>query len=337
MDERKIIEKNSPEENSPPLKRRGGPTSLEGKAKSSIERTGRLVPVVRGSRERTGRLAPVVRGSSLNRLTHGCRSERTVLPFEDRAQWEFTLESWMTAYDPQAHRPSVGRCARLDEEPTAATLVFETARAQWIFQRNQQRLDETESALPSDAIEWSDEHIKRYNNFLRYKTTAERSFYRAFNNLEAHYKRQSDKTVAIERARAQMGKIQMQWLKQKAAIALTRDLCGLQWVEVSANSSGECVTSYAPTNEQLAEILASRTERAEKENTPRPQFVTRYVHFVAGVPPAYDWLHPNDIQRYRSCTGVQHFTYEDWLLQIEAEKQAATGHLQPFTTGVLME
>jgi len=99
--------------------------------------------------------------SSMNRLTHGCRSQRTVLPFEDPAEWEFTLQSWTSTYNPQ--------------DPTAATLVFETARAHWIFQRNQQRLDETESGLPPDAIEWSEYHIRRYNNFSRYKTTAERS------------------------------------------------------------------------------------------------------------------------------------------------------------------
>jgi hypothetical protein len=295
------------------LNRGTGPTSPEGKARSSM-----------------------------NRLTHGCRSERTVLPFEDPAEWEFTLQSWMQAYRaldarctreekeaycPQAHRPSAGRCARSDEDPTASTLVFETARAQWIFQRNQQRLDETESGLPPDAIHWTEDHIKRYNNFLRYKTTAERSFYRAFNNLEAHYKRQAGKAAAIEKARAQMAKTQMQWLKEKAALAAKQQLCGRQFVEVVTNRAGECITTYAPTNEKLAEMLAARAQRAQEQDELCPLFVTRFVSFINGVPPAYEWLQPNDIQRYNSVMGVQQFTHTDWLLQTEAEQR--TGHLEP--------
>jgi hypothetical protein len=270
----------------------------------------------------TGPTSPAGKArSSLNRLTHGCRSERTVLPFEDPAEWEFTLQSWIEAYNPQG--------------PTAATLVFETARAQWIFQRNQQRLDETESGLPPDAIEWTDGHIKRYNNFLRYKTTAERSFYRAFNNLEAHYKRESAKTAAAEKARAQMAKIQMQWLGEKAAVALKQQLCARQWVEVVTNSAGECITTFAPTNETLSQTLAARAQAKAHDDDPRPLFVTRFVSFVNGVPPAYEWLQPNDIQRYNSVLGVQQFTHADWLRQIQDETGKGTGHLQPYTTGLL--
>jgi hypothetical protein len=275
-------------------------------------------------RRSTGPTSPEGKArSSLNRLTHGCRSERTVLPFEDPAEWEFTLQSWIEAYNPQG--------------PTAATLVFEAARAQWIFQRNQQRLDETESGLPPDAIEWTEEHIKRYNNFLRYKTTAERSFYRAFNNLEAHYKRESAKAAAIEKARAQMAKTQMQWLKEKAAASARRKLCARQWVEIVTNSAGECITTFAPTNEELAEMLAFRTQRASEEDDPWPLFVTRFVSFLNGVPPAYEWLCPNDVQRYKSVMGVQQFTHADWLRQIEVETNAGTGHLAPYAIGLLVE
>ena len=318
-----------------PLSRSTGPTSPEGKARSSM-----------------------------NRLTHGCRSERTVLPFEDPAEWEFTLQSWMQAYreldarctrqeqEPynlQAHTPSDGRCARWEEDPTTATLVFETARAQWIFQRNQQRLDETESGLPPDAIHWTEDHIKRYNNFSRYKTSAERSFYRAFNNLEAHCKRQAGKAAAAEKARAQMAKTQMQWLNEKAAIAAKHQLCGRQFVEVVTNRAGECITTCTPTNEKLAEMLAEKAHRAmgarcaranepaQQQNDLQPLFVTRFVSFINGVPPAYEWLHPNDIQRYNSVLGVQQFTHADWLRQTEAESLAVAGHLQPYATGLLVE
>jgi hypothetical protein len=274
MDELDSPEKNLPHEKSQ-NPRSTGPTSPEGKTKSSM-----------------------------NRLTHGCRSERTVLPFEDEEEWEFTLQSWMNSYHLQ--------------DPTAATLVFETARAQWIFQRNQQRLDETESGLPPDAIEWTEDHIKRYNNFLRYKTTAERSFYRAFNNLEAHYKRQADKAAQAEQARAQMAKTQMQWLKNKAEAA-AKDMRSVQLVEVTANSRGESVTTFVPANDVLID-LASKLEHP-------PEFVSRFVFFTAGVPPAYNWLNPNHIQANEPAVGVQQFTWSGWLQQIEAEER--TGRLEP--------
>ncbi len=318
MHEFDTAEKNLLDEKSQNSNRSTGPTSPEGKARSS-----------------------------LNHLTHGCRSQRTVLPFENPEEWDFTLQSWMkayraldpsctrqetTAYNPQAHTPFDRRCPPEEEnshdgqDPTAATLVFETARAQWIFQRNQQRLDETESGLPPDAIEWTEDHIKRYNNFLRYKTTAERSFYRAFNNLEAYCKRQADEAAAAERARAQMAKIQIQWLKKQAEAA-AENLRRPQLVDVTANSRGECVTTFTPTNEAL--ITA-----ASKADKP-PQFVTRFVLFTAGVPPAYDWLNPNHIQVDEPVIGVQQFTWSGWLQQIEAEKLAATGHLEPYATGLL--
>ena len=295
-------EKNLPGENSPCANRRGGPTSPEGKAKSS-----------------------------LNRLTHGCRSETIVLPFEDPEQWEFTLQSWMTSYNPQ--------------ESTAATLVFETARAQWIFQRNQQRLDETESGLPPDAIQWTEEHIKRYNNFLRYKTTAERGFYRAFNNLEAYYQRQAAQAERAhraidarcareEKARAHMAKIQIDWLKEKAAAAESRH-CLRQRVEVFTNDAGESVTTYAPSNEEFAQLLAARAERENDGKYPPDLFVSRLLFFLNGVPALYDWLNPNEIQRDDSILGIQQFTHEGWLKQIEAEKLAATGHLQPYATSLI--
>ena len=268
--------------------------------------------------------------SSMNRLTHGCRSEKIVLPFEDPAEWDFTLQSWMNAYQPQ-------------ENPTAATLVFETARAHWLLQRNQKRLDESESCLPPDAMYWTADHHKQYSNFLRYKTTTERSFYRAFNALEAYGKRQSDRAAQAERAidahcareskaRAQMAKIHIEWLKKKAAAA-AKSLCTRQWVEVAANSRGECITACSPSNEELAQQLADRGPGS----APAPEFVTRYICFLNGVPPAYEWACPNDMQRYEQTMAVQQFTASGWLLQMEAEKLAATGHLQPYATGLLGE
>ncbi len=272
--------------------------------------------------------------SSMNRLTHGCRSEILLLPFEDPAEFEFMLQSWMQAYNPQAHRPFDGRCARLDEDdtpfaggcarldedPTASTLVYETAKAHWFFQRNQKRLHQIEVRLPSDAWQWTDENIKLFNNFSRYKTAAERSFYRAFNNLEAHYKRQHDRAAKVEKANAQMAKIELQWLKNKQESA-TQDKMTLQYVDVMGNDC-DTTTTWLPTNETILKMV---------ENTGKtPEFVNRYLFFWNGVPPEYEWTNPTHIQREHSSIGIQRMFYSDWLKLIEDEK--STGHIQPRET-----
>lgn len=219
------------------------------------------------------------------------------------------------------------------QDPTAATLVFETARGQWRVQRNQKRLDESESCLPPDAMYWTGDHHQQYSNFLRYKTTAGHSFYRAFNTLEAYCKRQSDKAAQAEKARAEMAKIQLQWLQQ-AALAAKQQLCARQYVEVASNAAGECITTFAPTNQEISEHLAAHTAPTAD---PRPRFVTRVISFLNGVPPAYDWLNPNENQRCQSVMGLEQFTESGWLRQIEAEQRTPEGHLLPYQTALLAD
>jgi hypothetical protein len=48
-----------------------GPTSIDGKARSSM-----------------------------NRLTHGCRSSKTILPDEDPAEYEACMQAWYDQYQP---------------------------------------------------------------------------------------------------------------------------------------------------------------------------------------------------------------------------------------------
>jgi hypothetical protein len=250
--------------------------------------------------------------SSLNRLTHGCRSEQNLIPGEDPAEFEFTMEAWSSAYDSQ--------------DPVCRHLVEETAKAHWILKRNEKWLHQIQVRLPSDAWLWTEENHKLLSNATRYKTTAERSFYRAFNTLEASCKRRADAAALAEKARFELARIQMQWLKKKAE-ASAAAVCFRQWIQVYTNARGECVTSCAPTNDQILARAASATKP--------PEFLTRFVSFLNGVPPAYDWTCPNDVQRYDVTTGVQHFTFPDWLAQAEAEKTLATGHLAPFAMSLL--
>jgi hypothetical protein len=282
------------------------------------ERTERLEPVVPGAKKpgrSTGPVTPDGKAkSSMNALTHGCRSEKEVLPHEDRAEFEFTIQIWLDAYKP--------------EDPISETLVLDTAKAHWIFKRNQTYYDQIASRLPGDAWHWTDTNLKLYDKFSRYKTTAERSFYRSFNTLEAHYKRKADRAAQAEKAKALIAKASMEWAKRKSELAIG-ELKTMQMVEVLVNDLGDCITTYMPTNEQIVARFANRDHP--------PEFLTRYLLFKFGVPPAYDWTNPNDLQRRHSSYGVQHFTYSDWLKQIDAERLAATGHLVPTPTVLMLD
>jgi hypothetical protein len=113
--------------------------------------------------------------SSRNSFKHGCRSAKTVLRHEDPAAFEATVQGWLTHYQPDT-RPAI-------------TLVENLARAHWVLKRNEKRLEDVEWELPANAYHWTDEHHKLYATTNRYKTTAERSFFRCFKEVEAHYHR----------------------------------------------------------------------------------------------------------------------------------------------------
>jgi hypothetical protein len=133
-----------------------------------------------------------------------------------------------------------------------------------------------------------------------------------------------------------MAKIQLRWIKEKAAAAERRH-CLRQRVEIFTNDTGESATTFAPTNQELAELLASRAETQKKGDYPPELFVTRFVSFFNGIPAAYDWLNPNEVQRHNSVIGIQQFTQQGWLKQVETEKLAGTGHLLPYTCALFTD
>lgn len=45
----------------------------------------------------------------------------------------------------------------------------------------------------------------------------------------------------------------MRWLNEKAALAAKQKLCSRQWVEVFTSDAGQCITTFAPTNQKLAQ------------------------------------------------------------------------------------
>ncbi|HEX3684113.1 MAG TPA: hypothetical protein VHU83_16390 [Bryobacteraceae bacterium] len=245
------------------------------------------------------------RDRKFNRLTHGCRSEQILIPGEDPAEFEFLINGWLDAYDPQ--------------DPIAQNLVEELAKAHWFLKRNEKWLHQIQTRLPYDAWLWTDENHKLLANTMRYKTTAERAFFRWYKALETHYNREFHRNQLAERARARAAELSLQWLDKKQQLA-AESLKTEQFAHILGDDQ-VCATTLAPTNQQIKDRAAARPEP--------PKFITRVLHFRHGVPRAYDWVNPDLIRREFETIGVQTMLYTDWLAIVQREEAAGTGHLGP--------
>ena len=248
--------------------------------------------------------------SSMNRLTHGCRSKITVLPDEDPAEFDFTIQAWFDHYEPA------------EDDEVADMLVYDTALAHWHFKRNRTRLEEIETRLPGDAWQWTPEHIHLFTTFSRYKTSAERTFERRFKEVEAYYTRQHRREHLDQLASAKLAAIELKWLNQQEQ-AVAKKLKFEQVVEVEI-VDGRCKTSCYPRNE---EILAWAAKRPQT-----PLYMSRYVLFLDGVPSEYAWTNAAYNDKAEAPTAVQKMSWERWLEVIEHEKSLGTGHIGPCRT-----
>jgi hypothetical protein len=241
--------------------------------------------------------------SSQNSWKHGCRSEKTVLPDEDPAEFEATVQRWFTQYEP--------------DTPLAISLVEKLARAEWQLKRTQNRLDEAEWPLPGNAHCWTEDQHKQYANFSRYHTTAERSFLRYFKEIEAYYHRIHRDDQARQLAFAKLAGIQFKSL-DKADEAALKELREQQIVEVQV-INGTCETTYYPSNEELIESVAKRP-------TP-PIYIARWILFADGIVPAeYAWAQPVRIKDGLIPQLMQRMLWPQWLELIDREQ---SGHAGP--------
>jgi hypothetical protein len=114
--------------------------------------------------------------SSQNATKHSCCSKKPLIQGENAEEFNELLEDWKDDYRPR------GKSAR--------ELVEQAAVAQWVLKRNTNRYHELEESLQErKAIEWTEEEHKKMERFIRYRTTAERSLWRAANGLEQSVKR----------------------------------------------------------------------------------------------------------------------------------------------------
>ncbi|HWF07831.1 MAG TPA: hypothetical protein VG297_05165, partial [Bryobacteraceae bacterium] len=218
------------------------------------------------------------------------------------------VDCWLNHYKPE-------------DDEVAAALVAELARSHWFLKRAVKRVEEVEFNLPANADHWTDDQQKRFANFLRYKTTAERSFLRFYKEVESYYDKQSKKEQIKVRASARRAAIEARFLREVERLKTFQDLRLTQWADVTTDASGNCVTTCVPTNQQLLDKVA--------ESPSEPVFVVRFLNFHGPLPSEYAWLNPNHLQQAGHTTAKQILWYQDWRKLIGLEAETRAGHLGP--------
>jgi hypothetical protein len=131
-------------------------------------------PEIESTRRCTGpRTCEGKQKSSKNSTKHGCCSKQLLLPQEDPEEWEALKSDWLQSYD--------------TSDPVSFRLVMHTAEMQWQQIRAQNAFSVAQYAIydeQPDCTLWTDEHHKLYSKFQRYLSAAERSFLRAFHEVE---------------------------------------------------------------------------------------------------------------------------------------------------------
>lgn len=244
--------------------------------------------------------------SSMNRLKHGLRSEKTILRDEDPAEYDATVQGWLDIYQPQD---------RKEDE-----LVHEVIQAHWHLKRACKRLEEVEFNLPGNAWNWTPEHQHLFSTFTRYKTTAERSFNRWYREMESHRGRQFREEQILEKARLAAAQVDLKWLNEQEKNT-TNKVIYTQVVEVEVED-GECYTSYYPENAEILEHFASQDQ-------PLPLIFKRLIYFLNGVPPEYSWADPKPVEGQAEPRAVQTMLSSRWLELTAKEEAAGTGHIGP--------
>jgi hypothetical protein len=112
--------------------------------------------------------------SSQNATKHGCRSQKLILRHENPAEYEALHQKWWAEYQPSDH---------IEE-----TLVQQLIDNHWFLKRASLRLEQVEWEMPMNAKHWVESYRKQVETFTRYKTTAERAFYRTLREVQHHFR-----------------------------------------------------------------------------------------------------------------------------------------------------
>lgn len=209
------------------------------------------------------------------------------------------------------------------------------------------------------ALEEVDQKHARVQLYLRYRTAAERSFYRAYYALRGLRKDKVREELEVEKFREEIKRA----VRQEATIAAAErerqnaeaevlaarkaeelaagqrekalqqkrkknggaPVVVEQWVEVDMED-GRAVTKLYPSNEEVKQAAEAKDA----------DLVYRRINFPYGIPAEYGWVAaPDDVEtRERGGAGIQRMTLETWLRSTAREQANGTGHVGPRESGI---
>ncbi len=271
--------------------------------------------------------------SSRNSTKHGaCAKHFLVLEDESKDEYQRHYDGWLDEFQPQS----------FIEQELLQQLIWNS----WLMKRATRRAMKNEATADVEPANWTAPEEHKLELMQRYKTTAERAFYRSLGALRQLGKDiLKDKltihklTVALEKESAEKAALEKKVEeltpapeaapeavrkekergekgKKKHALAVIE-----QWVDISTNEAGKTVTKRIPSNDELKKEAA----KMKRE----PDLVYRRLFFAGAVPEAYRWT-TNDPQALAyGGLGTQRMTWAAWKQQIVNEMLTVSGHLQP--------
>jgi hypothetical protein len=110
--------------------------------------------------------------SSQNAVKHGCCSSKLILSDENQSEFDQLHAGWHSDYEPNTQ--------------AATALLEEVIINHWLMLRAKRRYAQYDESLAgTDPAQWTEDQHKTLERMTRYRTSAERTFYRSFKVLES--------------------------------------------------------------------------------------------------------------------------------------------------------
>ncbi len=256
-----------------------------------------------------------------NATKHGlCAKQQKLTPDETAEQYEEHSHRWNAALDP----------TDFVQEQLMNQLILN----HWLTLRANRRYLQVEAA---DGGE--DQH--QVELMQRYKTTAERAFYRSWgavrqmksdllkfqSRIMQLERSDGEKDAQIEVLKKELSGRKPEKARQDGPAQARGKKAGEQldvmeqWAEIRPGADGKTTVELHPSNEEL------RKEAAKREKA--PDLVYRRFHFVGAVPVEYAWTTNDPATAAAGGMGTQRMTWERWNEQVAMELMSADGRLQP--------
>jgi hypothetical protein len=296
--------------------------------------------------------------SSQNARKHGMRSRKLLIGGERQEDFDRLAAGWREEYEPEGQ--------------AAESLIERVILGDWFLRRAEDACMEAEAELAETPFaEQTEEQHAKVQLYLRYKTTAERSFYRAFYALRGlrkdKFKEEVDlmrvREVVRQEARSQVRQAAQEVREEQAAVRRVEAVKKVSLQKTADTGAAPATRAQALFQGQHhrkkmrkvavldqwieVEIQDGKTVtklypsnegliREGQRMDPPPELVYRRLHFPNGIPEEYRWVgdaHPERLAR--GGMGTQRMTVDTWLDVIEREAANGTGHVGPTGVGNL--